>query len=77
MSSYFHNKTKSPFRNKYTNTNVLFDVIDHNIPPLYMVNSLELIVHDKYLPNVYTRCLISGAILYLVEDYIYCCNGES
>ena len=47
MSSYFHNKTKSPFRNKYTNANVLFDVIDHNIPPLYMVNSLELIVHDK------------------------------
>ena len=69
--------TQSPLRKDYTNANVLFDVIDHNIPPPYMVNSPELIAHDKYLSNVYTRCHISGTILYLGEDYIYCCNGES
>ena len=51
------------FRKKYTNTNVSFDVIDHNFPPPYMVNSRELIAHDKYLPNVYKRCYISGTII--------------
>ena len=70
-------KNNSSFRNKYKNTNVSFDVIDHNFPPPYMVNSPELIANDKSLPNVYTRCHISGAILYLREYYIYCCNGES
>ena len=51
-------------------------IIDHNIPPPYMANSLDLITHDKYLPNVYTHCHIFGAILYLISlsriDVLFC-----
>ena len=74
MSSYQKNKTQSNLRSRYANTNVSFDVIDQNNFRSYLVNSPELIVHDKYLLNVYIFCHISGVILYFGEDFIYCCN---